>query len=116
MNKLLHPAHHCLHSSHLGWCVCSRAASGANACEWPTHGNGAETTVEPQGPWTKEEELKSLLMAAGTTDLHSRCWLCKLSVCGISKWMSAPAAGVGLAPAAVGFVGMYTQGLGWARI
>ena len=32
-----------------GRLLCSRAASGADPCVWPTHRDGAETTAEPQG-------------------------------------------------------------------
>lgn len=58
---------------------------------------------------TKEEELKTLLVAAQTMDLHLHSQLCKLSVCGTSKWTTVtPTAKMGLALAAVGFVGAHT--------
>ena len=55
--------------THLDGQVCSGAASGAGTGGRKTHRGGAETTAEPQGHATKEEVLKSLLAAAGTTDL-----------------------------------------------
>ena len=36
----------CLHQGRLN---CSRAALGADSCEWPTHRGGDKTTAEPQG-------------------------------------------------------------------
>lgn len=64
--------------------------------------------LNPEGPATKEEELKSLLLAAQTMDLKIHCLLCQFSSCGTSKHMSAPVSEIHLALAAVGFVGMYT--------
>ena len=77
---------------------------------------GLKPQLSPRGNATKEEELKSLLEAAGTTDLHPRCRHCKLSNWGTSKWTRAPVAETGLVLAAVGFVGTYTRGLDQARI
>ena len=77
---------------------------------------GLKPQVSPRGHATKEEELKSLLAAVGTVDLQPHFWLCKLSACGVSKWMSAPTAEMGLALVAVGFVGTYMWGLDQAKI
>ena len=50
-------------------------------------------------------------------DLHLCRQLCNFSTCGTSEQtMGAPAAGAGLALAAVGFVGVCTRGLGQARV
>ena len=74
---------------------------------------GLKPQLSPRGCATKEEELKSLLTAAQTSDLHHCEWLCKLITCRTSELtMSAPAAKVGQALAAVEFVGLYTRGLG----
>ena len=79
----------------------------------PVGGPHTEVRLRPQlnlrGRTTKEELLKSLLAYAGTADLQPCCWVCKLSTCGTSQWTSAPVAEMGLALAAVGFVGTYTQ-------
>lgn len=77
---------------------------------------GLKPQLSPLDNATKEEELKSLLMAEGTTDSYPSCWLCKPNACRISEWMSAPASEMGLALAAVGFVGTYTGGLEQVRI
>ena len=46
-------------------------------------GSHTEVELKPQlssrARATKEEEVKSLLMTAQTTELHPRDWLCKLS-------------------------------------
>ena len=65
---------------------------------------------------TKEEELKSLLVAAQTVDLYPLNWLCKLRACRTSEWMSAPTAELALALAAVEFVGTYMWWLGQGRV
>ena len=106
----------CLLLTPLWWALLLCGILGS-ACVWPTCRGGAETTAEPRGCTTKEEELKSLLMAVQTTDLHARNQLSKLSTCRISEQtMSAPRAETGLASAAVDFVGTYTWGLGQARV
>ena len=102
-----------------GWLldrVCSRAALGADAGGGPHVEVGMKPQQSPRGCATKEEKLKSLLTAVGTSDLHHHCWLCKLSACRTSKLKSAPSAETGLALAPVHFVSTYTWGLDEARI
>jgi len=60
---------------------------------------------DPRGCATEEEELKSLLMAVSTVDLHPYSQLCKHSTHGASKQEKiTPAAETGLALSAVGFM------------
>ena len=88
-------------------CLCSRQSWEQTL----VRGTRTEVGLKPQlSPWdnaTKEEELKSLLMAQGTTDSHPSCWLCKPSACTMSEWMSAPEAQIGLALPVVDFVGTH---------
>ena len=78
---------------------------------------GLKSQLSSRGHATKEEELKSLLTAVQTMDLHPHDWLCKLSTCRTSEQtMSAPAVKTGLALAAVDFVATYTWRLGQARV
>lgn len=51
----------------------------------PTCRDRAEITAKPQSPLTKNKELKSLLLAMRTSDLHHHCQPCKSSACGICK-------------------------------
>ena len=67
---------------------------------------GLKPNLSTRGCATKEEELKSLLMAAGATDLPP-VLLCRLSTCGTSECMSASKAEMSLVLASVGFVSMY---------
>ena len=79
---------------------------------------GLKPQLSPRGRVTKEEELKSLLVAAQTVELHLCWWLPKFSIYETSeRKISAPAAGpcLCLTLATLGFVGMYTQGLGQDR-
>ena len=78
---------------------------------------GLKPQLSPRGHATKEEELKSLLTAVQTMDLHPCDQHCKLSTCRTSEWtVHAPAAEMDLALAAVDFVGMYMWRLGQARV
>ena len=77
---------------------------------------GLKPQLSPLDNATKEEELKSLLMAEGTTDSYPSCWLCKPNACRISEWMSAPAAQIGLALPVVDSVGTCGWGLSRIRI
>ena len=78
---------------------------------------GLKSLVSPRGCVTKAEELKSLLKTVQTTDLHLCQWLPKSSSCKISERIrSASALGKDLALAAVGFVDIYTLGLGQAEL
>ena len=63
-----------------------------------------------------KEELKSVLMAVQTTDLHPLNWLFKLWDWKTSEQTSASTAKMAQALAAVDFVGTYTYGLGQARV
>lgn len=86
-------------------------ALGSLGVQTLVRGTHTEVGLKPQlSPWdnaTKEEELKSLLMAEGTTDSHPSCWLCKPSACTMSEWMSVPAAQIGLALPVMDFVGTH---------
>ena len=53
---------------HWGRTKCSRAALGADSCEWPTHRGEAKTTAETRGRASKEQEQKSSHAAAQATD------------------------------------------------
>ena len=109
-------------------CIHIPLLPGADLCapgqpreQTPVGGPHAEVVLKPQlsprGCATKEEKLKSLLAAALTANWQPCDQLCKLSACRTSKWAaSAPAAKMGLALAAVGFVGTYTGGSGQARV
>ena len=77
---------------------------------------GLKKLLSSTGYATKEEKLKSLLAAAGTTDSHPCCCLHKLRICRMFKWTSAPAAEMGLGLAAVDFVGTHMWGLDPVRI
>ena len=97
--------------------MCFGAASGADTAGRNTHRGRAETTAEPRDCTTKEEEQKSLLMATRTIELHLHWWLLKFSACRTSqRTKGAPAAAMGLALAAVGFVGMFLWGLSETRV
>ena len=73
---------------------------------------GLKQQLSPRGSVTKEEELKSLLVAVQIAELDLHRQIPKFSVCRTSKWTSAPAAETGLALGPVGFMGTYR---GWAR-
>ena len=69
---------------------------------------GLKQQQSPRGSETKEEELKSLLTVVQNTDMHTCCWLWKISVCGTSEQtMSASTSETGLALTAVCSVGTY---------
>ena len=72
--------------------------------------------LSPRGPVTKEEELKPLLLALRTMNLHLYHQPYKFSTGETSTWTSAPTADIGLALVAVVFVGMDTWGLEKARV
>lgn len=73
-------------------------------------------THAKNSPGTKEEELKFLLLAVVTVDLHFYCQPYKFRAGGISKWMSASTPEMNLVFAAVGFMGTYMFGLGQKRV
>ena len=94
----------------------SGTALGADTCGWPTFRGGLKLQLSPRECATKEE-LKSLLMAAKTEDLHPHDQLGKLSACRTSEQTTrSPTVKMGIAVAAVEFVGMYMPGLGQARV
>ena len=69
---------------------------------------GLKPQLSPRKPATMKEELKSLLLAMRTIDLHHCSWLCKFSTGETSVWTtSAPIAEMGQMLAAVDFVGTY---------
>ena len=102
--------------------------TGAGLCarghfreQMPVGGPHAEVELKPQLSLrchaNKEKELKSLLAAAQTIESEPHDQFCKLSTCRTSEWtMSAPATKMGLTLAALDFVGMYTWGMGQARV
>ena len=83
-------------------------------------GTHAEVGLKPhlslKGHVTKEEELKSHLVAVQTTKLHFLWQLLKFKACKTSERTRASVAGMGLALVAVDLGGIYTQGLGQARV
>ena len=64
---------------------CAMPNSGADSGGRNTYRGGAEATAETQGPCDWEEELKTLLATAQTTELHLHWWLPKFSVWKTSK-------------------------------
>lgn len=106
---LVHFTHQCLHLClpvYLGRCLCFRQLQEQTCVEGTQAEVGLKSHLSTRDCATKEEELKSLLMAAAATDLPP-CWLCRLSTCGTCECMSAPKAEMGLVLASVGFVSMY---------